>query len=155
MPAPLPFPQTVRQWMDIFMHRSMSGWARYIRASGFTMPQFFLLMHLLRHPQCGISGLSEHLDVSSAAASQLVEKLVQAGLLERAEDPRDRRARKVALTPKGRELIERGIEERYRWVEQLEMHLTEAEKDRVNEALILMVSAAEKIESHLSQEKSE
>lgn len=137
------FSQTVRQWMDTFMHRSMGGWARYVKASGFSMPQFMILMHAHYKASCGITDLSEKMDISTAAVSQLVDKLVQAGLLERAEDPNDRRAKKVALSPKGKQLIEQGIEERYRWVEQLEANLSEAEKDKVNEALTLMIRAVE------------
>ena len=143
MTEPLQFSQTVRQWMDTFMHRSMSGWVRYVKASGFSMPQFMILMHVHYRGPCGISDLSEKMDTSTAAASQLVDKLVQTGLLERAEDPSDRRAKQVALSPKGKQLIEQGIEERYRWVEHLEANLTESEKDKVNEALMLMVRAVE------------
>jgi DNA-binding MarR family transcriptional regulator len=73
------FSQTLRGWMDTFIHRSMHDSARFIKASGFSMPQFFLLMHLYRHEKCGISDLSEHMDVTTAATSQLVDKLVQAG----------------------------------------------------------------------------
>ena len=139
------FSQTVRQWMDTFTHRSMSGWARYVRSRGFSMPQFFLLMHLYRHEGCGISDLSAHMEITNAATSQLVDKLVQAGLLLRTEDPHDRRARQVALSPQGKRLIEQGLEERYRWVEGLEASLTETEKDKVNEALTIMVRAVEDI----------
>jgi len=143
MSEPLQFSETVRQWMDTFMHRSMGGWAQYVKASGFSMPQFMILLHVHYKESCSISDLSEKMDTSNAAASQLVDKLVQAGLLERAEDPNDRRAKKVALSPKGKRLIKQGIEERYRWVEQLEANLSEAEKNKVNEALTLMIRAVE------------
>ncbi len=139
------FSQSVRQWMDTFVQRSMRASARYVKASGFSMPQFFLLMHLYRHEGCGISDLGAHMEITNAAASQLVDKLVQAGLLEREEDPNDRRARRVTLSPKGNRLIEQGLEERYRWVEGLETALTEAEKEKVNQALALMVRAVEGI----------
>jgi len=131
--------------MDTFVQRSMRDSARYVKASGFSMPQFFLLMHLYRHDQCGISDLSAHMEITTAAASQLVDKLVQAGLLEREEDPNDRRARQVTLSPVGKQLIEQGIEERYRWVDGLETILTDAEKEKVAEALTLMVRAVEKL----------
>ncbi len=107
------------------------------------MPQFMILMHTHYREPCGITDLSEKMDISTAAASQLVDKLVQAGLLVRAEDPHDRRAKLVALTPKGRQLIEQGIQERYRWVEQLEANLIAAEKDKVNEAPKVMLRAME------------
>jgi DNA-binding MarR family transcriptional regulator len=143
------FSKTVRQWMDTFVQRSMRDSARYVKASGFSMPQFFLLMHLYRHNQCGISDLSAHMEITNAATSQLVDKLVQADLLLRTEDPNDRRARQVALSSKGKRLIEQGIEERYRWVDGLEAALTEAEKDKVNEALTLMVRAVEDINEEI------
>lgn len=143
----LQFSQSLRGWMDTFVHRSMRDSARFVKASGFSMPQFFLLMHLRHREHCGISDLSEHMDTSTAAVSQLVDKLVQAGLLMRAEDPNDRRAKQVMLSPKGKELIEQGIQERYRWVEELESRLTPEEKDEIAGALEIMTQAAEKLES--------
>jgi len=131
--------------MDTFVQRSMRESARYLKASGFSMPQFFLLMHLYRHDQCGISDLSAHMEITNAATSQLVDKLVQAGLLEREEDPNDRRAKQVTLSPKGREFIAQGIQERYRWMEELEENLTSDEKAKIAEALTMMVHAVEKI----------
>lgn len=146
MTDPTQFSHTVRRWMDTFMHRSMGGWARYVKASGFSMPQFMILMHVHYKETCGISDLSEKMDTSTAAASQLVDKLVQAGLLERAEDPHDRRAKKVALTPQGRQLIEQGIEERYRWVDELEGSLATEEKEKIAVALEIMTQAVKKME---------
>jgi DNA-binding MarR family transcriptional regulator len=136
------FSQSLREWMETFTHRSMHDWARFVKASGFSMPQFFLLMHVRRHSLCGVSKLSEGLDITPAAASQLVDKLVQAGLLIRAEDPHDRRARQLALTEAGRELIERGVAERYRWVDDVAKGLSEAEQSQVSAALAVLARAA-------------
>ena len=141
------FSQIVQQWMDTFMHRSMGGWARFVKSSGFSMPQFMILMHAHYRASCGISDLSEKMDISTAAVSQLVDKLVQADLLVRTEDPPDRRAKQVALSPKGKELIEQGIEERYRWVEELEGALSAEEKEKVAEALEIMNKAMKRVEN--------
>ena len=141
------FSQTVRQWMDTFVHRSMRDSARYIKASGFSMPQFFLLMQVYRREHCGISDLSEQLEITNAATSQLVDKLVQADLLLRTEDPNDRRAKQVALSSKGQEFIAQGIQERYRWMEALEKNLTSEEKVKIAEALEIMTQATKEIES--------
>jgi DNA-binding MarR family transcriptional regulator len=146
MTDPLQFSQTVRQWMDTFAHRSMRDSARYIKASGFSMPQFFLLMQVYRREHCGISDLSEQLEITNAATSQLVDKLVQAGLVEREEDPNDRRAKQIALSPKGRDFIAQGIQERYRWIEALEENLTPEEKVKIAEALEIMTQATREIE---------
>src|SRR5829696_9442802 len=91
--------QSLREWMDVFMHRSMRGWNQFAKSTGLSMPQFSILMQLHHKGSCGMSQISERFDVSAAAASQLVDKLVQAGYIERTEDPNDRRAKLLDLSP--------------------------------------------------------
>ena len=79
------------------MHRSMRGWSHFAKSTGLSMPQFSILMQLHHKGPCGMSEISERFDITAAAASQLVDKLVQAGYLERAEDPNDRRAKLLNL----------------------------------------------------------
>ena len=105
--------QALRAWMDVAMHRSMRGWAHHAKSMGLSMPQFSILMQLQHHGHCGVSDISERFEISPAAASQHVENLVQAGLLERLETPEDRRVREIQLTDKGRSLIESGIAQRH------------------------------------------
>ncbi|NUQ85752.1 MAG: MarR family transcriptional regulator, partial [Anaerolineales bacterium] len=92
---------------------------------------------------CGMSEISERFDVTPAAASQLVEKLVQAGYLERTEDPSDRRAKLLTLSPAGAKLLEEGIRERYRWMDDLVSRLSVEEQIKVSEALEILTRAAE------------
>jgi len=132
--------------MDTFVHRSMHDSARFVKASGFTMPQFFLLMQVHRHEHCGISNLSEHLEITNAATSQLVEKLVQARLLERTEDPNDRRAKQVSLTLVGEEIVKKAIAERSRWVDDLASVLDEDEQQKVTEAFEILTEASKRLE---------
>jgi DNA-binding MarR family transcriptional regulator len=146
MTDPLQFSQSLRGWMDTFVHRSMRDSARFVKASGFSMPQFFLLMQVHHREHCGISDLSENLEITNAATSQLVDKLVQARLLERAEDPHDRRARQVSLTLVGEAFIERAIAERSRWVDDLAATLNAVESQKVAEALAILTEVAKKLE---------
>jgi DNA-binding MarR family transcriptional regulator len=140
------FSHTLRGWMDTFIHRSVHDSARFIKASGFSMPQFFLLMHLYRHEKCGISDLSEHMDVTTAATSQLVDKLVQAGLLLRIENPSDRRAKQISLSPAGEAFIEKAIAERSCWVDELAASLNAEERQTVAEAVEVLTEAAKNLE---------
>jgi DNA-binding MarR family transcriptional regulator len=139
--------QTIRQFMDFAMHHSMRERAHFAKATGLSMPQFGILMQLHYRHNCGVSDLSERFDITNAAASQLVDKLVQSGLIQREEDPNDRRAKLLNITEKGRQLIQQGIEERYRWVDQLARKLTEEERNKVSEALQIMTQAAKELES--------
>lgn len=141
-----PISQSLRAWMDVFMHRSMRGWTQFAKSTGLSMPQFSILMQLHHKDKCGISDISERFDISNAAASQLAEKLVQGEYIERAEDPNDRRAKILQLTPKGRDLIETGMNERYRWMDELGKLLSAEEKRKVADALTILTEAAKEME---------
>mgnify|MGYP000288941411 FL=1 len=138
---------SLREWMDIFMHRSMRGWSQYAKSTGLSMPQFSILMQLHHKGPCGMSQISERFDISNAAASQLAEKLVQNEYIERAEDPNDRRAKVLQLTSKGKDLINAGVEERYRWLDELVKKLSAEEKLKVHEGLSILTEAAKKLEN--------
>jgi len=143
----LQFTRSIRSWMDVFMHRSMRGWGLFAKSTGLSMPQFSVMMQLHYRGACGMSEISERFEVTPAAASQLVDKLVQGGFIQREEDPHDRRAKLLNLTDKGRELIQQGIEERYRWVDQLAEKLTDQERAQISEALDIMTQVAEGLEA--------
>ncbi len=142
----VPFIQALHVWVDISAHNAMRGWAHHARATGLSMPQFSILMQLYRRGYCGISDISDRFEISSAAASQHVENLVQAGLIGRTEDPRDRRAKQIQLSEKGRALIQHGFGERYQWVDQLARAVDPKDQEKVTEALIILADAARKLE---------
>jgi DNA-binding MarR family transcriptional regulator len=141
------FSQTLRTWMDVFMHRSMRGWSHFARSTGLSMPQISILIQLYHKGPCGMSEISERFEVSAAAASQLVEKLVHAGFLQRTEDPNDRRAKLLALSAAGFDLIQKGNQERYRWMDNLAETLSLPDQEKISEALILLTNAAKEMEN--------
>lgn len=146
------FVQTIRQFMDMAMHHSMRERSHFAKASGLSMPQFGILMQLHYRGNCGVSDIGDRFDITNAAASQLVDKLVQSGLIQREENPQDRRAKLLNLTDKGRELIQQGMEERYRWADQLAGKLTAGERAKVSEALNIMSRVAQDLEVELVQQ---
>jgi len=148
------FTQAIRSWMDVFMNRSMRGWGLFAKSTGLSMPQFSLLMQMHHKGACGMSEVSERFEITPAAASQLVDKLVQHGFIQREEDPNDRRAKLLNLTDKGRDLIQRGLQERYRWVDQLAEKLSPEERVQVSEALNIMTEAAGELEAEQVQQSA-
>ncbi len=137
--------EILRKWMDTFSHRSMREWVRFAKSTGMSLPQFGILSQLHHRGPCGVSDISERMDISNAAASQLVDKLVQAGLLERTEDLNDRRAKHLTLSAAGHAVIEKGIRERGKWMNELAFRLSEGEQQKVAEALQILIKAAEKL----------
>lgn len=74
-----------------------------------TSPQLrVLVMIATRGPQTP-GGVAAELGVHASNATRTCEKLVRAGLVERAEDPDDRRSVRVSLTAEGSALVGRVI----------------------------------------------
>ena len=139
-----PFSSTFREWIGLFMHRSMQGTIQYARENGLSMSMIGTLFHLNRRGHAGVSDLGQHLGVSSAAASQMLDRLFEEGLIERTEDPEDRRMKKISLTNKGSRIFKESLSARLRWLEELEKSLTEQEKETITSALKLMINKARK-----------
>ena len=146
--------QTMRQFLDFAMHHTMHERIHFAKALGLSMPQLGVLMQLHYRGNCGVSDISDRFDITNAAASQLVDKLVQSKLIQREEDPQDRRAKLLNLTEKARELIQRNMEDRYRWVGQLAEKLTPEERTKIVEALNLMTNAAQELEAESAEQIS-
>jgi DNA-binding MarR family transcriptional regulator len=134
--------EVIREWSEIFMHRSGRDFKRFMDETGLSFSQLNVLMRLYHGGNSGVSEIGEQMGVTSAAASQAIDRLVLQGLIERTEDPQDRRAKRLALTLKGRTLIESGIEARSRWIEGLTDALTPEQQSLTILALTLLTEAA-------------
>jgi DNA-binding MarR family transcriptional regulator len=136
--------EVIREWSEVFMHRSMRDFKRFMDETDLSFSQMSVLMRLFHGSNCGVSEIGEQLGVTNAAASQTVDRMVQLGLIERTEDPEDRRAKRLALTEKGRVLIEKGIDARSKWIEGLTDALTLEQQNMIISALTRLTEAARK-----------
>ena len=134
--------EVIREWSEVFMRRSGRDFKRFMDETGLSFSQLNVLMRLYHGGNSGVTEIGEQMGVTSAAASQAIDRLVLLGLIERTEDPIDRRAKRLTLTPKGRTLIESGIEARSRWVEGLTDALTPEQQSMTISALTLLTEAA-------------
>jgi DNA-binding MarR family transcriptional regulator len=140
------FTEALQAWAEIFMHRSMRDFGRFMHDAGLSMPQINTLMRLYRAETCGVSDIGRQLGVSNAAASQMIDRMVQQGLLERTECAGDRRIRQLSLTAKGRALVEQAIEARHRWLHDLPAHLTREQQAAITTMLANLTEAARQLE---------
>jgi DNA-binding MarR family transcriptional regulator len=84
---------------------------------GTTLPRFDLMAQLERVPAgLKMGELSKRMMVTGGNITGITDGLVQEGLVERADDPDDRRAWLVRLTPAGRRAFARMAREHERWV---------------------------------------
>jgi len=71
----------------------------------FSLPQLATLLLLDEGGELTIKQVTEILGRSVSATSRLLDQLVERGMVSRREDERDRRAKRVSITEKGRTLI--------------------------------------------------
>ncbi|WP_082610304.1 MarR family transcriptional regulator [Bosea sp. Root381] len=101
------------------LHQRMLGqMTTRIRALGLSIPQFDLLSTLTEREGISQNELAERLYVTKGNVSGLVDRLVQAGLVERRAIAGDRRSYAMHLTPEGRRLAEAGIRAQREFVAQ-------------------------------------
>jgi DNA-binding MarR family transcriptional regulator len=79
--------------------------------------------------------------LSTGGMTKRLDQMETAGLLTRSPDPRDRRGLLIALTAKGRRLVDNAVEAHVRNEEQLLSGLSAAERSRL-EALLRKLEAS-------------
>lgn len=84
---------------------------QHARVLGVTRPQWQVLFALSRLEGTNQGALADHLEVEAITLGRMVDRLQDAGLVERRADPADRRAWRLYLTDKARPLLEsmRGV----------------------------------------------
>jgi DNA-binding MarR family transcriptional regulator len=112
-------------------------------SSHLTLSQLKILMLLSRHGAVSGGELAGLLGVGLAALSGMVDRLVVQDLVTRTEDVHDRRVRRIALTREGAELIASIVNAGEAKMRALLSRLSADELDRVAEAMLLLVRAAE------------
>jgi len=141
------FEGALRAWAAVFLRRSVREFMRTMKDAGLSASQLNTMMRLHYRGSCAISEVGDDLGVTPAAASQMVERLVQQGLIERGEDPQDRRLRPIRLTPHGKALIARGVEARVAWIEGLRDALPLKEQSRAAQILERLTEAVRHLEA--------
>lgn len=112
----------------------LARWAfdRRVREIGVTGPQARLLLTLNRTPGENQGHYAERLEIEPITLCRMVDRLEDAGLVERRPDPEDRRARRLHLTATSRKMVER----------------LQAEVDALVADMLAGLSSAERAEFH-------
>jgi len=97
-------------------------WNRLDRAlndkHGLSLAWLVALRVVQAAPGSRVQDLAETIDISPGGASKLVDRLVAAGLVDRATDDSDRRASRLRLTPRGRRVVRRGSATSEQWLQE-------------------------------------
>ena len=109
-----------------------------------THSQWFVMTLIHQLKKASIKDIAEHLEMSSSAATQLVDPLVQANLVKRQENPSDRRLVQLELSTKGKKHIISTKHERISEMAEIFNALTDSELEMFVKLFEKMLSNSEK-----------
>ena len=88
-------------------HALRRSFDRRAAALGTTRAQWKVLFRLTRAPGLRQVELAELLDVEPITLCRIIDRLEESGLVERSQDPDDRRARRLHVTAQARPIVEK------------------------------------------------
>ncbi|MBM3254690.1 MAG: MarR family transcriptional regulator [Candidatus Omnitrophica bacterium] len=118
--------------MREFTHRQVDE----LRSGKITLSQFLILDFLQRYSAARMTDLARFMQVSTAAMTGLVERLVNYGYAARVLNPNDRRIVKVQLTPKGTEIVKKIYQSRRKMIMDIFGKITHRERQEYLNVLL-------------------
>ena len=112
-----------------------------------TMPQAKTLFLLAEGPR-RMTGIAKRLNVEMPSATTMIDRLVAKRLVERKQDPKDRRAVVCSITPTGMEAVEGFWSLRAAKIEALAANLSDEELETVVPALKILSDATRRPNHH-------
>jgi DNA-binding MarR family transcriptional regulator len=106
-----------------------------LRPVGLTNGQFSLLMSLNRPEPAGMASVATLLAMDRTTLTAALKPLERRGLVQIAQDPADRRSRRLSLTPEGLALLAQGIPIWEQTHREVEAQMGETEPKRLLRSL--------------------
>jgi DNA-binding MarR family transcriptional regulator len=93
------------RFINLLKHISTLPLIRLPEDIELSRPAVTVLLWISRSPGCGVLDIAKGLQLTPPTISVGIRRLEKAGWLERRNDPEDRRARPLFLTPKGEVIV--------------------------------------------------
>jgi DNA-binding MarR family transcriptional regulator len=113
------------------------------------MPQFRALVLVATRAGINAGGIATALDIHPSNATRLLDRLVQAGLLDRRDSPVDRRHVELTLTREGMRLVEAVMAHRRSAFARVLQAMKPADRRRLSRSLTVFADAADEPYGHV------
>jgi MarR family transcriptional regulator for hemolysin len=146
--------EQLNRFAVITMHINMIYNMQFMQEHEISFTHLNSLFFIHRAGCTNIHFLANHLGVTKAAVSQMVDRLVESGLISREEDPIDRRSKLICLSKNGEELVQQAFLTRRKWVPDLTASLSETQAQQACEIFEIMNEKLKDIQEGLNPEVS-
>jgi DNA-binding MarR family transcriptional regulator len=130
----------------------MRSFILYSKENGLSMSQIGALFQIY-HGKSNVSGLGEGLGITHAAASQMLDRLVQQKLILRTEDPQDRRVKQLVLTDKGCRIMQESVRARQGWLDDLVSRLSAGQKEQIAAAVKILIEKTNQLDQQAESKR--
>ncbi|MBV9210420.1 MAG: MarR family transcriptional regulator [Acidobacteria bacterium] len=146
--TPLRVEEVLNSFAEVMSALMIDRYQKHVAELDLTLTQAQAL-RILRRGAVPTGQLASTLKISAPAITQLTDRLLRKGLIERSSAKDDRRCVIVALSEHGRQLVDQFRHRRREIFSRALEHLSHDEQAQIIDALGKVVSALEKIESEV------
>ena len=114
-----------------------------------TFNQYLALMIVGEAHECSVNYVSDRMKIAQSTASQLIDRLVKAKLVQRAVHHHDRRKMVVTLTREGKDMIEKRTNDLKKSYAKILSSLSEKDQEILEEGFAKLHYISLKLESNI------
>jgi len=144
--------QTMENWAKLYFFQSLTDFFNYLKQTDLSLLQAYALAHLYFKGPLKMSDLCEHMMVSPAAGSQLIDRLEKLEMVERISDPDDRRVRKIVVLDKGKYFVQENFRYSQSWIGEIPADISPEQVTQITEVLSMFLQGSGK-ENPISKEE--
>ena len=137
-----PIIDLLNEWTQLLYQKNFSSLISSAKKRGISISQISTLYKLRHKGEMSVSRIADTLGISNAAASQMLEGLVEKKYITRSADPSDRRVKLISISSEGLEFLQLSMKERDRWLTALSETLSQEESSLILQALEILRSKA-------------
>jgi len=134
--------QTMENWAKLYFFQSLTDFFNYLKQTDLSLLQAYALAHIFFKGPLKMSNLCEHMMVSPAAASQLIDRLEKLEMVERVPEPGDRRVRKIVVLEKGKNFVQENFHFSQSWLTKIRANVTPEQFTQINEVLSMLLQGS-------------
>ncbi len=134
--------QTMENWAKLYFFQSLTEFFNYLKQTDLSLLQAYALAHLFFKGPLKMSELCEHMMVSPAAGSQLIDRLEKLEMVERISEPGDRRVRMIVMLDKGKNFVQENFRFSQKWMTEIPANISPEQVAQITEVLSVLMQSS-------------
>ena len=136
---------SLHKWLETTRTFSMQAMLIIPKKLNVSMSQMNALLYIHKIKMGSVSCIGSVLGITNPAASQMIDKLVDIGLVDRSEDPNDRRKKIIEISEKGNNILREAFSVQEELLHRLADSFTPDEQEQIDTALKLLLNKFEEL----------